>query len=113
MTALINDEGWNELYIQQLERLFNPGDILIAISVHGGAGEDKAGAWSQNLNKAIAYVKGRKGGTIGFSGFDGGQMKYACNVCIVVPADSTPIVESFHVLLHHFITFALQEGNRK
>lgn len=113
MTALINDEGWNEVYVQQLERLFNPDDVLIAISVHGGSGEDKAGTWSQNLNKAISYVKMKGGKTIGFSGFDGGQMKYSCDVCIVVPAESTPLVESFHGLLHHIIAFELQEGNRK
>lgn len=113
MTALINDDGWGELYVEQLKRLYNPGDVLIAISVHGGSGKDKAGAWSQNLNKAISYVKNNEGVTIGFSGFDGGQMKYSCSVCLVVPIESTPIVESFHAVLHHYIAFELQEGDRK
>lgn len=111
-TAIINDEGWENLYIHQLKRLFIPGDVLITLSVHGGSGEDKAGAWSQNLNKAIAYAKGKGGHTIGFSGFDGGQMKYACDVCIIIPADSTPLVESFHVVVHHLIAFILQDGDR-
>jgi len=111
-TAIINDEGWEYLYTSQLQRLFVPGDILIAFSVHGGAGEDEAGPWSQNLNRAIAYVKRNNGKTICFSGFDGGQMKYACENCIVIPADSTPLVEAFHVVLHHLIAFMLQEGER-
>ena len=113
MTAIINDDGWENLYLNQLKRLYSKGDILIALSVHGGSGEDKAGAWSQNLNKAIDYVNRRGGTTIGFAGFDGGVMKEICDRCVVIDSNSTPIVESFHVVLHHYIAFALQEGDRK
>ena len=112
MTAIINDNGWENLYLDQLERLYKPGDLLIAISVHGGSGKDKAGAWSQNLMKAINYVNEHDGMTIGFSGFDGGAMKKECNICIVVPANSTPLVESFHMVLEHMIAFELQKGTR-
>jgi len=113
MTAIINDEGWDKLYTFQLERLFKPGDVLISFSVHGGSGKDKAGLWSQNITKAIDYVMKNGGITIGFSGFDGGSMKEMCHVCMVIPVDSTPIVEAFHVILHHYIAFELQEGDRK
>jgi len=112
MTAITNDNGWDKLYVDQLERLFTPNDVLITISVHGGSGSDKAGAWSQNLTKAIDYVKRNNGKTIGLSGFDGGAMKEICDVCIVVEEESTPLVESFHVVLSHLITFRLQEGDR-
>ena len=113
VSALTNDNGWSDIYEYQLQRLYEYGDVLITISVHGGSGEDKAGQWSQNLNKAIAYVKLNSGTNIGFSGFNGGQMKNDCDVCIVIPAKSTPLVESFHVVLHHLIAFALQEGDRQ
>lgn len=112
-TALINDDGWENVYVKQLERKFHAGDILIVFSVHGGSGSDVAGLWSQNLNKAVEYVKTHKGFTIGFSGFDGGWMKDNCNICLVVPADSTPIVESMHVLIHHYVAFELNVGDRK
>jgi D-sedoheptulose 7-phosphate isomerase len=111
-TAVINDEGWSELYVHQLERLYEEGDVLITISVHGGSGSDKAGLWSQNLTKAIDYVNKRNGTTIGFSGFDGGAMKELTDVCIVVPFNSTPQVESFHMVLEHLIAFKLHEGTR-
>jgi D-sedoheptulose 7-phosphate isomerase len=111
-TAIINDEGWGELYIHQLKLLYEEGDVLIAISVHGGSGTDKAGLWSQNLVKAIDYVNKNKGTTIGFSGFDGGAFKDITNVCVVVPFNSTPQVESFHIMLEHLITFRLHEGTR-
>lgn len=113
MTAIINDNGWENLFVDQLKQLYALGDMLITISVHGGTGRDKAGKWSQNLTKAIEYVKENGGITLGLSGFDGGVMKELCNVCLVVPAESTPLVEAFHVVLHHYIAFELQEGDRK
>ena len=109
MTALINDEGWDNLYTEQLKNLFEKGDVLICLSVHGGAGQDKAGAWSQNLLKAMNYVKKNGGKTIGFAGFDGGAMKEIADVSIVVPFNATPHVEAFHVVLQHLIAFRLKE----
>ncbi len=109
MTALINDEGFDNLFYEQLKDRFEEGDVLICISVHGGAGKDKAGLWSQNLLKAMKYAGKMGGKTIGFSGFDGGPMKEIADVCIVVPADSTPQVESFHTALEHLICSCLKE----
>ena len=109
MTALINDEGWDKLYSEQLINLFEKGDVLVALSVHGGSGKDKAGAWSQNLLRAIDYVNKNGGKTLGFAGFDGGAMKKLATVCVVVPFDATPHVEAFHVVLQHLIAFRLKE----
>lgn len=109
MSALTNDNGFDNLYYEQLLNLFQEGDVLITISVHGGVGSDKAGAWSQNLIKAIRYVQDNGGKAIGFSGFDGGLMKEICDACIVVPANSTPHVESFHLALEHLICSCLKK----
>lgn len=108
-SATVNDWGKENLFIAPLRTFFNPGDIVVAFSVHGGAGKDKDGAWSQNLLQAIQYAKDNGGKTIGFAGFDGGAMKNLCDICLVVPAESTPLVESIHVLLIHHITFRLKE----
>ncbi|MBN2421627.1 SIS domain-containing protein [Candidatus Woesearchaeota archaeon] len=109
MSAWVNDEGWENLYLGQLENLFEKGDILIGFSVHGGSGKGNAGNWSQNLTKAYQYVIDNKGTTIGFSGFDGGAMKQICDACVVVPFNATPHVEAFHVVLQHLIIFRLKE----
>lgn len=108
MTALINDDGWDNLFIEQLKNLYQKGDIIVCLSVHGGAGRDKAGAWSQNLLKAMDYVKKNGGKAIGLAGFDGGAMKELADACIVVPFDATPHVEAFHVVLQHLIAFRLK-----
>lgn len=109
MSALINDEGFDNLFYEQLKNLFQEGDVLICISVHGGAGKDKAGLWSQNLLKAMKYAQDMGGKTIGFSGFDGGPMKEIADACIVVPINSTPHVESFHLALEHLICSCLRQ----
>jgi D-sedoheptulose 7-phosphate isomerase len=109
MLALINDEGFDNLFLEQLRTKFREGDVLICISVHGGSGRDKASLWSQNLLKAMKYVKENGGKTIGLSGFDGGPMKEIADACIVVPADSTPYVESLHLAIEHLICSCLKE----
>jgi len=109
VSALTNDNGFENLYYEQLQNLFEEGDVLICISVHGGAGKDRAGLWSQNLLKAMKYVSDNGGKTIGLSGFDGGPMKDAADACIVVPVESTPQVESFHVALEHLICSCLKK----
>ncbi len=109
ISALVNDEGFDNLFSEQLKNLMRPGDVVIGISVHGGSGKDKAGSWSQNLLKAIKLAQDDyQGTTIGFSGFDGGAMKEMADACIVVPFDSTPQVESFHLALEHLICSCLR-----
>ncbi|MGP8124751.1 MAG: SIS domain-containing protein [Nitrososphaerales archaeon] len=103
VSALTNDNGWSDIYYEQLRNFFRRGDVLVAISVHGGSGSDKAGPWSQNLLKAVKYAKDNGGKVIGLSGFDGGALKNASDVCIVVPANSTPHVEGMHLVLTHLM----------
>lgn len=109
MSALINDEGFDNLFLEQLKAVFQEGDVLICISVHGGAGKDRAGLWSQNLLKAVKYAQENGGKAIGLSGFDGGPMKEIADACIVVPINSTPQVESFHLALEHLICNCLRQ----
>nr|MDO8084630.1 SIS domain-containing protein [Candidatus Sigynarchaeum springense] len=109
ISAWINDEGWENVYIGQLENLFQPGDVVVAISVHGGSGKGSAGKWSQNLTKAMQHVRDKGGKVIGMAGFDGGSFKELADACIIVPKDSTPLVEGFHADIQHLIISRLRE----
>jgi D-sedoheptulose 7-phosphate isomerase len=114
MSALTNDNGWSDVYSYQLESFMKEGDVLIGISVHGGSGSDKAGPWSQNLLKAVKVTKEKKGKVVGLIGFDGGMLRKLADASVVVPADSTPQVEGFHLVLEHMIAARLKEaiGNK-
>lgn len=109
LTALTNDEGFASIFVEQLKNLLDQGDVVVAISVHGGTGRDKAALWSQNLLAAIQYAKEKSARTIGLAGFDGGAFKEMTDACIVVPANSTPYVESWHAALEHLICNCLRE----
>lgn len=103
VTALVNDNGWENLYIDQIKGWIKKGDVLVGFSVHGGSGSDKAGAWSQNMLKAYQYAKDQGATTIGFSGYDGGAMRTLCDLCLVVPGYSTGHVQDAHVAVSHII----------
>ena len=104
ITAWTNDADWSEVYRGQLENKLGENDVLIAISVHGGSGP-----WSGNLIKALEYANEQGAYTIGLSGFDGGKFKDTCDISIIVEKESTPLVESLHVLINHMIVFGLKE----
>jgi len=109
VSALTNDNGWSDIYFEQLRNFFRVGDVVVAISVHGGSGSDKAGPWSQNLLKAVKYAKDNGGKVIGLAGFDGGVLRKVADACIVVPANSTPHVEGMHLVLTHLMCEQLRE----
>jgi D-sedoheptulose 7-phosphate isomerase len=109
VSALTNDNGWGDVYCEQLRNFFREGDVVVAISVHGGSGSDKAGPWSQNLLKAVKYAKDHGGKVVGLAGFDGGVLKTASDACVVVPANSTPHVEGMHLVLTHLMCEQLRE----
>ena len=112
-SAWTNDEGWGNVFSGQLKSWLTKKDVLVGFSVHGGSGSGNAGLWSQNLNQAMKLAQERKAQIIGFSGFDGGAMKKMADVALVVPITDelygTPVIEAFHVVLHHGLIFDLKE----
>ncbi|MFH1850471.1 MAG: SIS domain-containing protein [archaeon] len=109
ISAWTNDEGWGSVFAGQIENFIEEGDVVIGISVHGGSGRGNAGVWSQNLTKAMQLVRDRGGKCIGLAGFDGGAFSELCDACIVVPKNSTALVEGFHSDIQHMIIFRLRQ----
>jgi len=112
VSAWTNDSGFGSIFAEQLDPWLKEGDVVIGLSVHGGAGDGDAGPWSQNLVQAVRLARERGAKVVGFSGFGGGALKEMADVCLVVPVDreplGTPLVESYHVALHHLICIALR-----
>lgn len=113
VSAWTNDNGFGSIFAEQLEPWLEQGDVLVGISVHGGSGSGEAGPWSQNIVRAATLAKQRGARVIGLSGFSGGTLKEVADACVVVPIDAeplgTPLVESFHVAIHHLICTALRQ----
>jgi len=114
ISAITNDLGFHRLFVEQLEPSFRPGDVLVCLSVHGGAGADRAGPWSQNLVSAATFAKEHGGHVVAFVGYDGGALRGIADACVIVPRagdgeTSTPHVEGFHEVYHHLVCERLRQ----
>tara|TARA_B110000003_G_scaffold276448_1_gene322995 strand:- start:1840 stop:2418 length:579 start_codon:yes stop_codon:yes gene_type:complete len=78
ITAIANDDGYENIFLQQLQTLSRPGDTIVCISASGN---------SKNLIKAIEYAKEKNLYVVGFTAFDGGYLKENCDLNIHVPTE--------------------------
>ncbi|MBC6935212.1 MAG: SIS domain-containing protein [Chloroflexi bacterium] len=108
MTALSNDIGYDVVFSEQLIPLVRSGDVVIGISGSGS---------SPNVLNAMRVASEAGATTIGFCGFDGGQLKVMVDIPVHVPSNVMPMVEDVHLMLEHAICERLlainQEASRK
>jgi D-sedoheptulose 7-phosphate isomerase len=106
ITAIGNDVGYENIFINQLRIHYRKGDKLIVISASGK---------SPNLIKAAKWVKSEKGNVIGLLGFDGGELKGLCDVAVHIntqPGEYGP-VEDAHLIVNHVLTHWFQNSLRR
>jgi D-sedoheptulose 7-phosphate isomerase len=100
LSAYANDEGYENVFAQQLANLVEPDDLVIAISASGN---------SPNVLKAVELACQRGAFTIGFTGFSGGILGKLVNINLHVPSNIIEHVEDAHLMLEHLICKALRE----
>ncbi|GFE62408.1 D-sedoheptulose 7-phosphate isomerase [Geobacter sp. AOG2] len=94
LTAIGNDYGFEAVFSRQVEALAAPGDVVVGISTSGN---------SPNVLKAFQLARERGCCTIGLLGRDGGGIKAACNLALVVPSDDTPRIQEGHIAIIHIV----------
>ena len=99
-SALANDEGYENVFAQQLGNYLQPGDIVIGISTSGN---------SPNVVNAIQFANSYGAKTIGFTGFSSGELGTMVDIDLHVPSHSIEHVEDIHLVLEHLITKALRQ----
>src|SRR3954454_1430205 len=94
MTAIGNDYGYDHLFERQVLGLGRSGDVLIGISTSG-----------RSLNILRALRAARRSGlvAIGLTGRGGGDMPALCDLCLLAPSDSTPLIQQLHITAGHII----------
>ncbi len=107
LTARINDDGWEQSFIDWLrESNFNNNDALLILSVGGG---DKDKKISMNIIFAMSLAEKLKAKILGIVGRDGGETKKRADICVLIPnlypLLITPIVESMQSIILHTIVF--------
>lgn len=94
LLAYANDEGYEEVFVEQLRNFLSPDDVVIGISGSGN---------SPNVLKAIAYANSLGARTVGLTGFDGGELRRLARYGVNVPGDNMQVAEDLHMMLDHMI----------
>lgn len=98
--AWANDSSFEDIFIEQLKTLMEPGDVVIGLSGSGN---------SKNVVKAIEYANQKGGITVGFSGYDGGELIKCAKINVHAPRFSMQISEDVHMITAHILISLLLE----
>jgi len=99
MTAWSNDNGYEEIFSQQLVNLLEPGDVVIGISTSGN---------SANILRAFEVGHSQGAVCVGLTGNDGGQLKHLVDYCLFVPDPIIYRQEDMHMIVCHMLAITLR-----
>jgi D-sedoheptulose 7-phosphate isomerase len=101
MTAIANDVGYENVFLNQLKIHYRWGDKLLAISASGN---------SPNVVIAAEWVKEQGGRVISFVGFTGGRLKDISDLVVHVKSEAGEYgpVEDAHLVLNHILAHWFQ-----
>jgi D-sedoheptulose 7-phosphate isomerase len=99
-SALANDEGYENVFSEQLASLVRPADIVIGISASGN---------SENAIRAAKMAHRHNATVIGFTGFDGGRLGQLADIHIHVNSNVIEHVEDIHLMLEHLIVKSIKD----
>ncbi len=105
LLAIANDIGYEDIFSFQLQNKLKPEDVVIGISGSGN---------SKNVINAIQYAKEIGATTIGWVGFDGGEVSKITDITFHVKADNMQLVEDLHLIINHLMMCVImREWNLK
>lgn len=99
LTAWANDHHYSDVFAEQLRPFIGQNDVAFALSGSGN---------SENVLKALQLAREAGARTIGLTGFQGGKMKFLCDVCVIVPSDCMQLIEDYHVAVTHAVFISLR-----
>ncbi len=101
LTAVGNDYGFDKIFSRQVEALGQKGDIAFALSTSGNS-----------KNAILGLQKAKELGmyTIGLMGRDGGAMKSAVDLAIVIPSEKTSRIQESHIMIGHILCERIDEA---
>ena len=98
--AYANDISFQDIFVEQLKNIMQPGDLVIAIS---GSGK------SENVIRAVQYANENSAVTVGLCGYDGGKLKTSAQHYVWVPVDDMQLAEDIHLIFGHIVMQKLCE----
>jgi len=103
ITAVANDIGAEYIFAQQVLGYADEGDVLIALSTSGNAG---------NILQAVRTAKALRCKTIALTGKSGGKLGCdgVCDCIIKLPAEETYKVQEFTLPVYHALCAAVENN---
>lgn len=100
VTAYANDESYDCVFVEQLKNWAARGDVLIAISGSGN---------SENVIQAVEYANRVGAVTIGCTTSQGGRLKDAASIPLLVPSSHMGHLEDCFFVMTHVMCYAFME----
>lgn len=101
LTSIANDYDYSQVFSKQVEALGRPGDVLLAISTSGNAG---------NVCRAVEAAKASGLRTVALCGGSGGHLaEQADEVLSVACSPVTARIQEGHGLIIHILCQLLEE----
>jgi D-sedoheptulose 7-phosphate isomerase len=94
ITAIGNDLGFDQVFVQQLMHYGRPGDLAIAISGSGN---------SANVLLAVQWANRHGLVTFGLTGHKGGRLKRIAQEGLHIDVSDMGMVESLHLAIGHWL----------
>jgi D-sedoheptulose 7-phosphate isomerase len=103
VTALGNDVGFDLVFSRQIIAYASPQDIAVAFSTSGN---------SRDLMTALREARGHSLLTVGFAGYDGGEMATSdlVDYCFVIRSQSVHRIQESQALLGYQLWAATQQA---
>ncbi len=89
-----NDTSFEDIFIEQLKNLMQPGDLVIAISGSGN---------SENVIRAVDYANEHGATTLGLCGYSGGRLRERAQHNVWAAVDDMQLAEDVHFIFGHIV----------
>lgn len=97
-----NDISFEDVFIEQLRNVLQPGDLVIAISGSGN---------SENVIRAVDYANANGAVTLGLCGYRGGRLKEIARHAVWAEVDDMQLSEDVHSIFGHIVMQRLCAGH--
>lgn len=103
-SALGNDYGYEDVFVEPLKNHLQKGDLVIALSVSGN---------SENLVQALKWARETDALTISLIGGKEGILKDYSDHTLIIPSENYGIVEDVHMYINHVISQYIYNKNKE
>jgi D-sedoheptulose 7-phosphate isomerase len=94
LTAIGNDDAFDQVFTKQVKALGSEGDVLVSISTSGQSG---------NVLQAMESAREKGLITVGLAGRDGGRMKDLSDFLLLVEHSNTALIQEVHISVGHLL----------